>query len=127
MTTRSRHPRHLRLAPPHALKSLGAAVAIAALSSGCERGGAAPPEGAEGAEGAVGVVQQDNAGAAENPVTPALSGGPEGQTPDYGSPGGAPSMVVSPGDGAPPSVGSENPPMGGASRGADAGSEVPKK
>lgn len=107
-----------------ALKALAAAAAIAALLSGCDRGGAAPPEGVEGA---VGVVQQDNAGAAENPVTPALSGGPAGQTPDWGSPGGAPSVVVSPGDGAPPSIGSENSPTGGESRGADAGSQVPKK
>lgn len=117
------HAMRARRGRGRALKSLAAAAAIAALGSGCD-GGAAPPDGAEGA---VGVVQQDNAGAAENPVTPALSGGPEGQTPDYGSVGGAPSMVVSPGDGAPPSVGSENPPGGGASRGADADSQVPKK
>jgi hypothetical protein len=98
-------------------------VAMTALCSACG-GDAAPPEGAEGA---VGLVEQDNAGAAENPVTPALSGGPAGQTPDYGSPGGAPSMVVSSGDGAPASTGSENPPFASESGGADAASQVPKK
>lgn len=102
----------------------GAAALSAALCAGCGGGDAAPPERAEGA---VGMVEQDNAGASENPVTPALSGGPAGQTPTYGSAGGAPSVVVSQGDGAPPSVGSGNSPSVGESRGADADSQVANK
>lgn len=61
-------------------------------------------------EGAVGLVNVDDAGAAENPVTPALSGGPEGQTPEWGAPGGAPSIVVSDRS-SPPSVSSDNAPL----------------
>jgi hypothetical protein len=53
---------------------------------------AAPPEPGEGA---VGFVAVDNAGAGENPITPAIRGGPEGQTPDYPNPAGAPSVVYS--------------------------------
>ncbi|MDP8916771.1 MAG: hypothetical protein M3M95_06165 [Pseudomonadota bacterium] len=48
-------------------------------------------------EGAAGLLEdQENAGAAVNPVTPTgRAGGPAGQTPAYGQPGGAPSRVVS--------------------------------
>ena len=51
----------------------------------------------EAAEGAVGTVPLPNAGAAVNPITPTGdAGGPAGQTPAYGEPGGAPSRVVRP-------------------------------
>ena len=51
----------------------------------------------EDAEGAVGTVPLANAGAAVNPITPTGdAGGPAGQTPAYGEPGGAPSRVVRP-------------------------------
>lgn len=48
-------------------------------------------------EGAAGILEdQENAGAAVNPITPTgQMGGPAGQTPAYGRPGGAPSRVVS--------------------------------
>lgn len=48
-------------------------------------------------EGAAGILEdQENAGAAVNPITPTgRMGGPAGQTPAYGRPGGAPSRVVS--------------------------------
>lgn len=48
-------------------------------------------------EGAVGILEgQENAGAAVNPVTPTgRAGGPAGQTPAYGQPGGVPSRVIS--------------------------------
>lgn len=52
----------------------------------------APPAPGEGAVGFVGV---GNAGAAQNPQTPPLAGGPAGQTPAYGSAGGVPSTVYS--------------------------------
>jgi hypothetical protein len=57
------------------LMMLGAAGA--GLVALCACGDSAPPEPGEGA---VGFVEQDNAGAAQAPQTPALSGGPEGQT-----------------------------------------------
>lgn len=41
----------------------------------------------------------------------AVGGGPSGQTPTYGQPGGAPSQVTSPGDARGPSVGENNPPI----------------
>lgn len=66
---------------------------------------AAPPEPGEGA---VGTVAVDNAGAAETPTTPALAGGPAGQTPDYPSAAGASSVVHS--DGSPPSASSQGSP-----------------
>lgn len=47
----------------------------------------------ESAEGAVGTVALENAGAAVNPIVPYGAGGPAGQTPAYGQPGGVPSMV----------------------------------
>lgn len=80
------------------------AVVMAMLLTGCG-GDAAPPEPGEGAAGMVGV---DNAGAAENPVTPALPGGPAGQTPDYPAPAGTGSVVHS--DASPPSSASGDPP-----------------
>lgn len=63
--------------------------------AGCG-GDAAPPEPGEGA---VGLVAVDDAGAAEAPTTPALSGGPAGQAPDYGETAGVGSVISS---GAPP-------------------------
>lgn len=71
-------------------------------------GDAAPPESEDAA---VATVPQPNAGAAVNPETPAMSGGPAGQTPDYGQAGGAPAMVESAPDGAPPSVSNDNAPL----------------
>lgn len=49
-------------------------------------------------EGAVGILEgQENAGAAVNPITPTgQAGGPAGQTPAYGQPGGVGSRVNSP-------------------------------
>lgn len=48
-------------------------------------------------EGAAGLLEgQENAGGAVNPITPTgRAGGPAGQTPAYGQPGGVPSRVVS--------------------------------
>jgi hypothetical protein len=107
---------HLRFAP------WLASVAVAGSLAACGQGDSGPPESAEGAAG---VVASGNAAASQDPAaTGALSGGPSGQTPAFGEAGGAPSVVTSPGDGAPPSVGSENSPSGGESRGADADSQV---
>ena len=101
-----------------------APVAAAALLTGCGEG-AAPPDSAAGAAG---VVQSGNAAASQDPAaTGSLSGGPSGQTPAYGAPGGAPSVVTESGDGAPASVGSDNSPSGGESRGADAGNQTTPK
>ncbi len=74
-------------------------VFLAVGSAGCNRDGADADARAAAARpetltGAVGTVSQENAGAAVNPVTPTGdSGGPAGQTPAYGEPGGAPAMV----------------------------------
>lgn len=88
--------------------SAGAALGAAALLAACSGGDAAPPEPGEGA---VGMVETDNAGAAQNPQTPALSGGMAGQTPDYGQPGAAPSQVESNSPGTGTSSGSDTPPL----------------
>ena len=53
-------------------------------------GGAAPTYPGEGAAG---LVTTDDAGAAETPTTPALPGGPAGQTPDYDEVGGVGSQI----------------------------------
>lgn len=89
------------------LTALFAAGALTALGA-CSDRGAAPTEPGEGA---VGMVPVDNAGAAENPTTPALSGGPAGQTPDYPAPGGVSSVVESGPGVSPPSEASGDPPM----------------
>lgn len=90
----------------NALGHLGAPLALvgALALAGC--GDAAPPEPGEGAVGAVGV---NNAGAGENPKTPALPGGPEGQTPAYGTPGGGAGSVVYSGASGAPSAGTPEP------------------
>ena len=65
------------------------------VSVDLEADAAMPP--LEGADGAAGVVARANAGGAVNPITPTGdAGGPAGQTPAYGQPGGAPSRVVRP-------------------------------
>lgn len=109
------------------LRTCAATLLLIAASglAACGQGDSAPPDSAAGAAG---MVQSGNAAASQDPAaTGALSGGPSGQTPAYGQPGGAPSAVISPGDGAPPSVGSDNSPSGGESRGADADSQVTPK
>jgi hypothetical protein len=83
-----------------------AAAAMALLLTACG-GDAAPPEPGEAA---VGTVAVDNAGAAENPVTPALPGGPAGQTPDYPNPAGTGSVIYSEPT-SPPSNASGDPPL----------------
>ena len=83
----------------------GCCTTVAILCSAC--GNEATPTGSQGA---VGVVEQEGAAASQAPESPALSGGPSGQTPSYGQPGAAPSSVVSVGDGASPSAGEDNPP-----------------
>lgn len=91
-------------------RRLGALAAAGGLliAAGCSDRGAAPPEPGEGA---VGTVAVDNAGAAQNPQTPALSGGPAGQTPDYPAPGGVSSRVESGPGVSPPSEASGDPPL----------------
>lgn len=71
---------------------LGAAILALGCCALAACGDAAPPEPGEGARG---FVEVDDAGAAETPKTPALSGGPAGQTPDYGKAGGVGSVVYS--------------------------------
>lgn len=101
-----------------------APVSAAALLAACGDS-AAPPESAEGAAG---VVQSGNVAASQDPAaTGSLSGGASGQTPAYGQPGGAPSVITEGGDGAPASVGSGNSPTGGEGRGADAGNQTSPK
>jgi hypothetical protein len=100
---------------PVRITAVAAMLALAA----CGGGDAAPPKDAEGATG---VTPSENASASQDPAASSLSGGPSGQGPAYGQPGGSPSAVVSSGDGAGPSVGNDNSPSGGESRGADAGS-----
>lgn len=78
-----------------------AVSAAAPLSAGAETGVDTTPDAAmaplESAEGAAGVVTQPNAGAAANPITPTGDlGGPAGQTPAWGRPGGASSRVAHP-------------------------------
>src|SRR5690606_2461976 len=91
--------------------------------------GAGPEQsGAGQRKGSSGVVASENAAASQDPAaTGSLSGGPSGQTPAYGQPGGAPSMVTESGDGAAASVGSGDPPVSGANVGADAGEQIPPK
>jgi hypothetical protein len=95
------------------------ALAVSALlagAGGCQRqdparspvaadAGAAPTESAEGAAG---VVATNTAGQPQGVESAAAAaGGPAGQTPPYGQPGGAPSQVQSPGGGRGPSVGED--------------------
>ena len=85
----------------HRAATLAAVVALGATVAACggrdeteagDRldGGAAPTYPGEGAAG---LVTTDDAGAAETPTTPALSGGPAGQTPDYDEVGGVGSVI----------------------------------
>ncbi len=67
-------------------------------------GGAAPTYPGEGAAG---LVTTDDAGAAETPQTPALSGGQAGQTPDYTEPGGT-GAVIETDKSSQPSIGSSD-------------------
>jgi hypothetical protein len=78
----------------------------ASLLAGCN-GDSAPTESAEGAAG---VVATDSSTAA-NTSTPgaAPGGGPVGQVPTTGV-AAAPTVEISPGDGAPSSASSGNPP-----------------
>lgn len=85
----------------HRAAALAAVVALGATVAACggqeetqagDRldGGAAPTYPGEGAAG---LVTTDDAGAAETPETPALSGGPAGQTPNYNDAGGVGSQI----------------------------------
>lgn len=89
-------------------RGLAPAAFASLLALGACDGGTAPPEPGEGA---VGMVTTEGAGAAQTPTTPALPGGPAGQTPDYGQPGGVGSQVQTQPDGAGPSSGSGDPPL----------------
>lgn len=85
----------------HRAAAIAAVVALGATLAACggreetqagDRldGGAAPTYPGEGAAG---LVTTDDAGAAETPTTPALPGGPAGQTPDYDEVGGVGSQI----------------------------------
>ena len=95
-----------------ALGILSAAIAVALTGCGQQGASSKGDDSAaptEAGEGAAGIVQntsptQDQAGAP-------LSGGPVGQTPAYGEPGGAPSQVQSQRDESGPSAGDDNPPL----------------
>ena len=92
-----------------------AVTIVLAACSGRDPGEAAAPVAAAPAQnvgGAAGTVGVDDAGAAENPQTPALSGGMAGQTPDWGKPGGAPSVVQTAPDAAGASVSTDTPHAG---------------
>ena len=58
------------------------------LLAGCEEHGTPRP-----GQGAVGAVAVDNAGAAQGPVTPALPGGPAGQTSGYAAAARPPALT----------------------------------
>jgi hypothetical protein len=75
-------------------RGLTAGAALVLGLAGC--GDASPPEPGEGAAG---FVSAENAGAAQNPQTPALAGGPAGQTPASDKVGGVPTIVYSDGTG----------------------------
>jgi len=102
-----------------------ATIAVLTLAA-CGRGagGDAPTESAEGAAG---VVASGNAAASQDPASTSLSGGPAGQTPAYGQPGGTAATSVTEQGDAPASVGSENSPAGGESPGADADNKTTPK
>jgi hypothetical protein len=85
----------MNLSPGTRLLAIAAAGAL--CLAGCE---ARPDPGPDAPAGAVGTVEIEKAGELQKPVVPAGAGGRAGQTPVYGQPGGAPSMVYS-GPGAP--------------------------
>lgn len=66
--------------------TVAAAVLLGAFALGLSACDAAPPEGAEGAAGEVSLADPDSG---EMPKPTSVGGGPAGQTPEYGEPGGA--------------------------------------
>lgn len=83
-----------------------AVAAALTLVSACSRQ-SAPTQ----AEGAVAEVEGGGVGSgASSAAVETVGGGPANQTPPYGAPGGAPTSVVSGGDGANPSIGEDNRP-----------------
>lgn len=77
--------------------ALGLGLVGALALAGCDRGEPARTA-TPGAEGPAAEAQTGT------------GGGPSGQTPAYGEPGGAPSQATSQGDAAGPSIGEDSPP-----------------